>query len=180
MKNLVLVAIILGSIFQVSCKKKKDDTIISQFNYNGIDYVTDYALFEIQSLGNVDPYTMSFYSSGITYNFSDSSFVGSGELLLLNLSSSIFINSENKDYSIDNLNGNESFTVNSGYLFIDNDSGEETFEIEEGSISIKNVNNKYYFEYHLDLKTGLTISGIYSGGLLIVDHNFLKSSFINL
>lgn len=175
MKRVIQLICLFGLLVILSCQKgdDNDDNFVSYFKYNGEKYTTDFSLYLIQEINSKNSYGLSFYSSGIYFNYADTSYYGSGELIYLELTSNIFY-SEQNEYSIYDLKENETININSGLLYLDSDAETEPIELIGGTLTLKSVDDMYFFDYKVNTNENKIVSGKFKGALLVVDYKYLK------
>lgn len=155
------------SIFIYSCSTELDSPYSvsnsGSFRLNGTKYNAEYALYA-NSGSNYDLY---FYSENISFLDYPFSLFGYGNIVKLSLNESIF---KSTDYVISNIKLNETINVINGDIYInysDSNNIGSHYEIDRGTLTIQVKKGFYLFNYDLIQKSGETITGSYTGSLIV-------------
>lgn len=181
MKNifskLLIIGVISISIVNIGCKK--DDSVSSNFTFNGKNYNLDYCALDFKGLIVHIPYTTYKYelllaTSGISYDQSTAKYTGNGSMIRLSLYSGSPLEMQTGLYTHDAFSSKDSLTVNLDSIFINHDfsTGISEFKrsIKNGVIDISRSGNVFNFKFEFYAIESLfiddnKINGFYNGTL---------------
>jgi len=158
---------LIVSICITSCSKESGPNFSvansGNFSLNGTKYKADYAVYGKTG----DKYNLYFYSEGVSFSDYPLGLLGYGHIVRLSMSESIY---SSADFSISSLRLNETISISSGDIYIDFSNSYNTgthYEIESGTIINQVKSGFYLFKYELILKSGETVTGSFTGSLIV-------------
>ena len=173
MKKLTFLSLIVTLVLGInSCKKDEDSTPDNYFQYENTKYELNAGYLEYygSNLNDSYDYDVFLVSSGIQWSQSEEDFMGTGNLVYLDLNTSSEAGLINGTYTYSS--EREAFTFVDGQAAIDIDlssllSG-TYLEISGGTIEIKVEDGVVTLDFDLTTSTNKTVTGHYKGTLQLL------------
>lgn len=187
MKNLFtpFIAVLIISLFVSGCKKDKNETVKTYFNYNGTEYnlsqgfLENYGKYGAEEGYNLD---LSLLSSSFTLHYSNGevdSVSGIGHALTFELFTTLPDKLDIRDYAYDATESGAAGTFDWGMVLMDYNTLTETgtsFEITGGKVSITSNGSEYEVTINCTTSDGKTITGYYKGALKYFNYDKKKKT----
>jgi len=160
------------------CKKQTTEKYPDKsyfYKADKVSHLTPYSLFQINDTianPNITDYSINFYSDDVSYTVFNGKFVGWGDLVSLNINTSVFKSGVvQQAFNVDNLQEGtikvESGTAYLGYDFNYKSAG-SAINITGGTLTVWKYKDRYKINYKINLDDGSVIEGAYWDSMSVV------------